>query len=105
MDQRSEAIALIVGVVRREIVALGVPAPYVVKVRDGVSRVLSDFRRVVVQKPIHHCVDHPDEFLVLLAAEGHVCHILQQLQQVFDLIAGEIHAGGRNACLFRKTIF
>ena len=58
VDQRSAAIAfisvaLIVGVVRLEIV--GVPAPYVVKVRDGVSRVLSDFR------PIHHRVDHPDE--------------------------------------------
>ena len=31
-------------------------------------------------------MDHPDEFLVLLAPVEHVCHILQQLQQVFDLI-------------------
>ena len=41
--------ALIVGVFRREIVVLGVPAPEVVKARDGVSRVISDFCSVVVE--------------------------------------------------------
>ena len=74
MDQRSEAIgfiavALLVAIVDREIEASSGCAPEVVKTGDSGSGVVGDFRRVVVQQPVHQLVYQFDECILASVME------------------------------------
>ena len=69
LDECGDAVVLVAGilvaVVDREIEASNGAAPEVVKARDGSTRVVSDFRRVVVQQPVHQLVNQLAERRIL----------------------------------------